>query len=90
MTLGTRSHRRNEVGAVGCCQQRPAQRSSLFAALTAEWSWRLCRYRARRRRGCCLLQMAGKSGGKLSGVVGDAGTGAFWTKSKGEEVNFHC
>lgn len=75
MTPGTRSAPGNEVGAVGCCQQRPAQRSSLFAAPTAEWSWRLCRFR--QRRGCCLPRVSGRSGDKLFGVVGDAGTGAF-------------
>lgn len=78
----TRWHRRNEVGAVGCCRQRPAQMSSLFVALTTEENWMLCRYLRYQRKGCHLLQMSEKSGDKLSGGAGDAVAGAFWTKSK--------
>lgn len=78
----THWHQRNEVGAVGCCQQRPAQMSSLFVALTTEENWRLCRYLRYQRGGGHLSQMLEKSGDKLAGVAGDAEAGVFWTKSK--------
>lgn len=63
--------------------------SSLFGALTTEENWMLCRYLCYQRKGRHLLQMSEKSGDKLSGVAGDAGAGAFWTKSRMEKVNLH-
>lgn len=51
--------------------------SSLFVALTTEDSWMLCRYLRYQRRGRHLFQMSENSVDKLSGVAGDAGTGAF-------------